>query len=49
MALSADSQPHFTTIANFISTMSDVIEPLFLEILMVCGQCGINRRRDVCD
>ena len=41
MALSADSQPHFTTIANFISTMSDVIEPLFLEILMVCGNAGL--------
>lgn len=41
MALSADSQPHFTTIANFISSMSDVIQGLFLEILMVCGQAGL--------
>lgn len=36
MALSADSQPHFTTIASFISNMSEVIQTLFLEILMVC-------------
>jgi len=41
MALSADSQPHFTTIANFISTMSDVIQPLFLEVLMVCSNAGL--------
>jgi len=41
MALSADSQPHFTTIADFISRMSDVIQPLFLEVLMVCGQAGL--------
>lgn len=41
MALSADSQPHFTTIANFITNMSDVIQPLFLEILMVCGNAGL--------
>jgi transposase len=41
MALSADSQPHFTTIAGFITTMSDVIQPLFLEVLMVCGNAGL--------
>jgi len=41
MALSADSHPHYTTIAHFISSMSDVIEPLFLEILMVCSNAGL--------
>ena len=41
MALSADSQPHFTTIASFISNMSDAIQPLFLEVLMVCGNAGL--------
>jgi len=41
MALSADSQPHFTTIASFITNMSDVIQPLFLEVLMVCGNAGL--------
>ena len=41
MALSADSQPHFTTIANFISSMSDVIQPLFLELLMTCSKAGL--------
>lgn len=41
MALSADSHPHFTTIASFISNMSDAIQPLFLELLMVCGKAGL--------
>ena len=41
MALSADSQPHFTTIAKFISQMSEVIQPLFTEVLMVCDHQGL--------
>lgn len=41
MALSADSRPHFTTIASFVSNMSDVIQSLFLEVLMVCGNAGL--------
>ena len=36
MALSADTQPHFTTIAKFIAQMSEVIQPLFTEVIMVC-------------
>lgn len=41
MALSADSQPHFTTIASFISGMGDEIMPLFLEVLMICDEMGL--------
>ena len=41
MALSADTQPHFTTIADFISTMGDEITPLFLEVLMICDEMGL--------
>ena len=41
MALSADTQPHFTTIAKFIAQMSDVIEPIFTEVLMVCNDRGL--------
>jgi len=35
-ALSADSVPHFTVIADFITSMRDEIARIFLEILMVC-------------
>jgi len=38
MALSADTQPHFTTIADFISTMDGQIVPLFRNVLMVCDE-----------
>ncbi len=41
MALSADTQPHFTTIAEFISTMDEKIIRLFLEVLMVCDEMGL--------
>lgn len=41
MALSANTKPHFTTIAEFISTMSDGIEPLFLDVLMYCDKLGL--------
>lgn len=44
MALSADSQPHFTTIASFISGMSEKIAPLFLEVLLVCDEMGLIGR-----
>jgi len=41
MALSADTRPHYTTIAHFISSMSDVIEPLFAEVLVYCDELGL--------
>jgi|TARA_R110001583_G_C5622149_1_gene406359 transposase len=40
MALSADSQPHHSTLAEFISRMDEVIAPLFTHVLMVCD--GMN-------
>ena len=41
MALSADSQPHYTTLAHFISSMSDVITPLFRDVLLYCDELGL--------
>lgn len=41
MAVSADSQPHFTTIADFISGSADEISKLFLQVLMVCDAEGL--------
>lgn len=35
MALSEDTQPHFTTISDFISTSGQEIIHLFLEILSI--------------
>lgn len=41
MALSADTKPHFTTIAEFISSMKDQIAPLFRDILLYCNELGL--------
>jgi transposase len=41
MAISADSRPHFTTIADFISTSHDQIADLFQQVLMVCDSLGL--------
>jgi transposase len=41
MALSADTQPHFTTIADFISSMSQQSIGLFLEVLLICDEMGL--------
>jgi len=40
-ALSCDTVPHFTTIANFVSSYPDAIEALFEEVLLVCDQEGL--------
>lgn len=41
MAISADSQPHFTTLAHFISGSSEQIETLFLQVLLTCDDLGL--------
>ena len=41
MALSANSRPHFTTIADFVSSMNKEVVQLFLEVLMVCDHQGL--------
>jgi transposase len=41
MALSCDTHPHFTTIADFISTLDQEIINLFLEVLLVCDHMNL--------
>lgn len=41
MALSADTQPHFTSIAGFIAQMSGEITTLFRDVLLYCDQLGL--------
>lgn len=41
MALSANSSPHFTTIADFISSMDKEIITFFQEVLLVCDEAGL--------
>ncbi|MDH4233136.1 MAG: transposase, partial [Nitrospirota bacterium] len=44
MALSADSHPHFTTIADFVSSLGDEIAPLFANVLAICAEEGLIGR-----
>lgn len=44
MALSANSRPHFTTIASFISSMDKEVVSLFLQVLLVCDQQNLIGR-----
>ena len=44
-ALSADTRPHFTTIADFVSSMGGQIRGLFVQILTVCSQEGLISRQ----
>lgn len=41
MALSADTQPHFTTIADFISSMDKEMTALFRNVLLICNEMGL--------
>ena len=41
MALSADTQPHFTTIAHFISALAAEIQPIFRDVLLYCDELGL--------
>jgi transposase len=41
MALSADTAPHWTTIASFISSSGDEITQIFRNVLLVCDEAGL--------
>ena len=40
-ALSCDTVPHFTTIADFVSGHNDEIAVLFEQILLICDEQGL--------
>ncbi|MGH9787009.1 MAG: IS1182 family transposase [Terriglobia bacterium] len=44
MALSADSAPHFTTIADFIARLDAEIVAVFRDVLLVCDELGLIGR-----
>ncbi|SDI23083.1 Transposase [Pseudomonas benzenivorans] len=44
MAISGDSQPHFTTLAQFVSNMGDLAAKLFAQVLVVCDRQGLIGR-----
>jgi transposase len=41
IALAAGRQPHFTTIANFVSSNCEAMSRLFHKVLLICDQSGL--------
>jgi len=41
MSLAVGTKPHFTTIANFVSSNCEAIKDLFHRVLMVCDESGL--------
>jgi transposase len=44
IALSGDTQPHFTTIAGFVSSLADDIARVFTQVLYLCDRQGLIGR-----
>lgn len=44
MALSADTAPHFTTVADFVSRLGEQIIAVFRDVLLVCDEMGLIGR-----
>jgi transposase len=44
IALSGDSQPHFTTLAGFVSSLADDIARVFTQVLYLCDRQGLIGR-----
>jgi transposase len=44
MAIAGGSQPHFTTLAEFISTLGEAIAKVFTQVLVVCDRQGLIGR-----
>ena len=47
IALCGDTQPHFTTIAHFVSTLGADIARVFAAVVAICDNPGVDRPRDV--
>lgn len=44
IAISGDSQPHFTTLAAFVSDLGDLAAQLFAQVLSICDRQGLIGR-----
>ncbi len=44
IALTGDSQPHFTTLAGFVSSLGDDIARIFSQVLYICDKQGLIGR-----
>jgi transposase len=45
MALSGDAQPHYSTLANFVSSLGEAVGKVFTQVLMICDRQGLIGRQ----
>ncbi len=45
IAMSGDSHPHYTTIAQFVATLSEPVADVFTQVLTVCDREGLIGRQ----
>jgi transposase len=45
MAVSGDSAPHFTTIADFVCALGEQVKAIFTQVLLVCDRQGLIGRQ----
>ncbi|MEA9428863.1 hypothetical protein VCX68_20750 [Aeromonas caviae] len=45
IALCGDTSPHFTTLAAFVSSLSEEVASLFAQVLFLCDQQGLIGRQ----
>jgi transposase len=45
MAVSGDSAPHFTSIADFVSGLGEEVKQIFTQVLLVCDRQGLIGRQ----
>ena len=44
MALSGDSQPHYSTLSTFVSSLGEAIGKVFTQVLMICDRHALTAR-----
>jgi transposase len=45
MALSGDSQPHYSTLATFVSSLGEAVGKVFTQVLVICDRQGLIGRQ----
>ena len=45
MAISGDAQPHYSTLATFVSDLGEAVGKVFTQVLMICDRQGLIGRQ----
>jgi hypothetical protein len=45
MAIGGDAQPHYSTLASFVSSLGEALSKVFTQVLMICDRQGLIGRQ----